>query len=296
GSISTDRQYIGERYDEETELNYLNARYYESTRGQFLSQDSVFWELNQDLTDPQSLNSYSYAENNPIVKSDPSGRCVGPLVAACIGAGGGLVAQFGADIYNNVQAGGWSNAFSNFSSGETYLTRAAQGFAIGLTGGAASGLGIAGQVAVVGGASGAAGVAGNWYLGESITLQSVAADTIIGGATFGAGKFVPGLPGRNPNFRTNAFYFGRHTQQSAMKLGIEGISGYTSLIVGSHNFSNTSASGGSPASQGAAKALGIGNTGSGSFVGTYNFGSGVGTYDFGSDKWVSTAQSTPAVK
>src|SRR6266516_6998712 len=58
----------------------LNARYYESARGQFISQDPVFWEigLTQDgknaLANPQALNSYGYANDNPIVSKDPNGR------------------------------------------------------------------------------------------------------------------------------------------------------------------------------------------------------------------------------
>ena len=65
--------FIGERYDAVTQLSYLNARYYDAARGQFTSQDSVFWEK-QDLSNPQSLNSYSYALNNPINRKDPDGR------------------------------------------------------------------------------------------------------------------------------------------------------------------------------------------------------------------------------
>ena len=55
---------------------FLNARYYNSAQGQFLSEDPVFLgdPKSQVLTDPQSLNSYSYANDNPITKSDPSGK------------------------------------------------------------------------------------------------------------------------------------------------------------------------------------------------------------------------------
>jgi RHS repeat-associated protein len=52
----------------------LNARYYDSARGQFLTEDPVFWSNHQNLFDPQSLNSYSYAEDNPITKIDPDGQ------------------------------------------------------------------------------------------------------------------------------------------------------------------------------------------------------------------------------
>ena len=44
----------------------LNARYYSSAQGQFLSEDPVFIgdPKQQNLKDPQSLNSYSYAGDN----------------------------------------------------------------------------------------------------------------------------------------------------------------------------------------------------------------------------------------
>ena len=55
------RQYIGQYYDAGSNLNYLQARYYDSARGQFVNEDPVFWG-NQKLSDPQSLNAYSYAK------------------------------------------------------------------------------------------------------------------------------------------------------------------------------------------------------------------------------------------
>jgi RHS repeat-associated protein len=52
----------------------LNARYYEGSRGQFISQDPMFWVLpKQLLQDPQLLNSYNYGRDNPITRSDPTG-------------------------------------------------------------------------------------------------------------------------------------------------------------------------------------------------------------------------------
>ncbi|MEK7539610.1 MAG: RHS repeat-associated core domain-containing protein, partial [Patescibacteria group bacterium] len=73
GTDNPQRQFIGQMYDTDTNLSYLNARYYDGKKGQFISQDPVFWTPEKILQDPQSMNSYSYARNNPITGSDPSG-------------------------------------------------------------------------------------------------------------------------------------------------------------------------------------------------------------------------------
>jgi RHS repeat-associated protein len=65
--------YIGRFYDDAPALIYLNARYYDPSRGQFISQDPMFWSKSPNLANPQSLNSYLYANGNPINLSDPDG-------------------------------------------------------------------------------------------------------------------------------------------------------------------------------------------------------------------------------
>lgn len=81
GTSASARQYIGQ-FADQSGLSYLNARYYDGSRGQFLSQDPVFLGLGVDqrtelaLMDPQLLNSYSYARNNPIINKDPDGEWV----------------------------------------------------------------------------------------------------------------------------------------------------------------------------------------------------------------------------
>jgi RHS repeat-associated protein len=80
GNSITDKHYISERYDPDQDIQYLNARYYEGSRGEFLSQDPVHWELGQTrdgliaLYNPQLQNSYAYAGGNPVMGRDPSGR------------------------------------------------------------------------------------------------------------------------------------------------------------------------------------------------------------------------------
>jgi RHS repeat-associated protein len=74
GGADSARKYIGQ-FADQSNLDYLQARYYDSSRGQFLTQDPVFVgdPRAQNLADPQSLNAYSYAEDNPITKKDPNG-------------------------------------------------------------------------------------------------------------------------------------------------------------------------------------------------------------------------------
>jgi RHS repeat-associated protein len=81
----------------------LNARYYAPAQGQFISQDPVFWEigLSQDgknaLSNPQALNSYGYANDNPITNKDPLGR-ITMLVSRPI-ADEGLVSAIGGHTF-----------------------------------------------------------------------------------------------------------------------------------------------------------------------------------------------------
>ena len=72
GATAAARGYIGE-FTDMSGLSYPNARYYAAAQSQFISQDPTFWRVKQNLGNPQSLNSYSYAEGNPITKKDPDG-------------------------------------------------------------------------------------------------------------------------------------------------------------------------------------------------------------------------------
>ncbi|MGE7840375.1 RHS repeat-associated core domain-containing protein [Lysinibacillus sp. NPDC093712] len=63
-------RYAGYRYDEDTKLYYLMARYYNPDTGVFLSLDPV----RGDTMNPLTLNGYSYANNNPVINVDPNGE------------------------------------------------------------------------------------------------------------------------------------------------------------------------------------------------------------------------------
>ncbi|QQS58748.1 CHAP domain-containing protein [Candidatus Peregrinibacteria bacterium] len=67
-----DYTYTGKERDEDTDLLYYEARYYNSNIARFISIDP--WA--GDLTDPQSLNKYAYVRNNPLKYVDPTGMKV----------------------------------------------------------------------------------------------------------------------------------------------------------------------------------------------------------------------------
>jgi RHS repeat-associated protein len=98
------RRFIGQ-FTDANSLQYLNARYLNSQQGQFLSEDPVFLgdSSQQNLKDPQSLNSYSYSDDNPITKSDPSGRCGTVCVVGSAAYVGAIAWDQGTDVYQNLR-------------------------------------------------------------------------------------------------------------------------------------------------------------------------------------------------
>ena len=63
------RGYINERFDPETGLQYLHARYYDPNLGRFLSPDT--WDPTIPGVD---INRYAYAGNDPVNGLDPGGH------------------------------------------------------------------------------------------------------------------------------------------------------------------------------------------------------------------------------
>ena len=67
---STKYLFTGQEYDNESDLYYYNARYYNPVIGRFISRDPV---LGRD-GDSLSRNGYIYVKNNPLKYVDPSGE------------------------------------------------------------------------------------------------------------------------------------------------------------------------------------------------------------------------------
>jgi RHS repeat-associated protein len=110
GVTTTTRNYTGQILDD-TGLLFYNARYYDPAIGRFISGDTIVpgsnpltvwpsdavaggvWRTQgSGPTDPQQLNRYSYALNNPLRYTDPTGHCVPGTCALTGAAAGGAVA------------------------------------------------------------------------------------------------------------------------------------------------------------------------------------------------------------
>jgi RHS repeat-associated protein len=62
--------YSGEQYDPNIGFYYLRARYYHASAGRFLGQDP----FEGNIFEPVTLHRYLYANANPVMYSDPTGR------------------------------------------------------------------------------------------------------------------------------------------------------------------------------------------------------------------------------
>ena len=69
-AFSVSNRYTDQIFDEETGLYYYGARYYDPALARFIQPDTIVPAPN----DPQSLNRYSYVNNNPLKRTDPTGH------------------------------------------------------------------------------------------------------------------------------------------------------------------------------------------------------------------------------
>ncbi|MEV6866661.1 RHS repeat-associated core domain-containing protein [Streptosporangium subroseum] len=78
GAWPDDKSFLGKPADAATGLTHIGARMYDPLIGRFLSVDPV---LSTDQS--QSLNGYSYGNNNPATFSDPTGKEIGSMPNSC---------------------------------------------------------------------------------------------------------------------------------------------------------------------------------------------------------------------
>jgi RHS repeat-associated protein len=223
-------QFIGQDYDPESTLSYLNARYYDSGRGQFTNQDPMHWTLPVNLIiDPQLQNSYGYGRNNPIVYKDANGElpvlAVPIIVGGVVGALGGIASQAHSD---------WTNG--GFTGVSNYGVSALKGATVGAGTVVAGTLALAsgGTAAVV--ASGAAAgtltagteVLGNYVQNNENDYTQIAIQSSTAAVTGGVLSKLPKVRGVKPRL-VQTILTGKHTQRAAAE---EGVSVSNQLLTG----------------------------------------------------------------
>jgi len=202
GSVKVTQKFTGQTLDAATGLYYYHARYYDPTLGRFTQADTIV----PSPGDPQTLNRYAYARNNPLAFVDPTGnsfwsKFFGAIVGifVTIATGGcipcGIAAFSFTDTFiSSLQAGASFGTSLSLASVNAAISGAAAVAAPGIGApaafaGAGAAQGVA-DAAIVGADVGHAA-----WVGAVAGLTTYAAGPIIGGGvasslnggSFGAG-------------------------------------------------------------------------------------------------------------
>lgn len=124
--------FTGQRLDNSTGLYYYNGRYYDAQLGRFIQPDPTV----QRAGDPQDLNRYTYARNNPVNNIDPTGhgwfkKMWGQVVSVIVGVGttlatgGNFLLGFQAYNLSNTLIGTGQALASGVSAGRVFGALAA---------------------------------------------------------------------------------------------------------------------------------------------------------------------------
>ncbi len=76
GQPYSTRRFTGQYFDDEIDLYYYGARYYDAALARFTQPDTIVPEPGN----PQALNRYSYVLNNPLRYTDPTGMFEQPAI------------------------------------------------------------------------------------------------------------------------------------------------------------------------------------------------------------------------
>ena len=212
--------YTGKELDAETGLYYFGARYYDAAQGRFMTPDTTV----QSPGDPQTLNRYAYARNNPLLYTDPSGHIfliddiiIGIIIGAAIGA------TISAITGGNILMGA--------------LTGAISGAAFALAGGAIQSWGLIQQIeagnqlaiaeasAIHFAAGAASGAINAGITGGNVGLSSLTSG-ISEGISYGVGAELGMIPG------TNTGWYSKLSPEQQFFSGLAVRTGVGSLVGG----------------------------------------------------------------
>jgi RHS repeat-associated protein len=115
-TILSGKAYIDERFDPETGLQYLHARYYDPNLGRFLSPDT--WD---PILSGVDFNRYAYAGNDPVNGSDANGHFNVSMMRQVATYSANAIANNGGPTFGTIPSGSTIMAGSqvggNLSSG-----------------------------------------------------------------------------------------------------------------------------------------------------------------------------------
>lgn len=178
-----DYKFTGKETDEESGLQYFEARYLGGYLGRFLSVDTIDeYEKLEWLFKPQALNCFTYCENKPTKCIDGTGKSAfltGGLVGGAVGAVVAAATETIHQVANSMSTGEGINTKNiSAAAAEGLVSGAITGASIGLvadgivTGGASAPV----ELTIIGGLSGAFGggmgkVAGNHIRGDKLNKE-----------------------------------------------------------------------------------------------------------------------------
>ena len=97
----TRKGYTGYEKDDESGLDFAQARYYNSVHGRFTSVDPL--TASATIRNPQTFNRYSYVLNSPYKFTDPLGLLAMTANSVfgqfCAGSDAGLQGEFRAGLF-----------------------------------------------------------------------------------------------------------------------------------------------------------------------------------------------------
>ena len=191
-------RYRGYYYDTETELYYLQTRYYDPKLCRFINMDSLEYAEPERIN---GLNLFAYCGNNPVMFVDPSGHWFFTVLIICAVVG----AAIGGTI-SGVEAA--KNGGSALEVTAAVITGGAIGGTIGLGAGLIGGGGaalISAGAGMIGSGLGMAAIAGGGAVIAGGGAVILGAGAVVAGSAILAGSVVGGIAlanvlfSRNPN-------------------------------------------------------------------------------------------------
>ena len=186
GNVNSSRLFIGNAnpiryrsyfYDTDTSWYYLNSRYYDPAVGRFINADNEDLPLTR-LYSHHNKNYFAYSDNNPVIRLDDGGEfwhiIAGGIVGGIIGGVAKAVSSYMED--GEVDWGGVAVATISGAASGAF---------------AATGIGVAGQVAINAALGMGENVSNSLLKKEEINVGSMLYDGLvsgIAGASGGIGK------------------------------------------------------------------------------------------------------------